>query len=37
MLATILEILFAALILVGVWNREKLIDWEAEHIWKNKK
>lgn len=30
MIATILEILFAALLLFGVWHREKLIAFEDE-------
>ena len=28
MLATVLEIIFAALLLYGVWHREKLIEFE---------
>lgn len=30
MIATVMEILFAALILFGVWHREKLIAFEDE-------
>ena len=30
MIATVMEILFAALILFGVWHREKLISFEDE-------
>ena len=29
MIATLFEIAFAALILIGILNREKLIAWEA--------
>lgn len=30
MIATVMEILFAALLLFGVWHREKLIAFEDE-------
>ena len=29
---TILEIAFAALLLVGIWNREKILKWEAKYL-----
>lgn len=30
MIATVMEILFAALLLLGVWHRERLIELEDE-------
>lgn len=33
MIMTVIEIAFAAMLLIGVWNRERLIAWEEKHIW----
>ena len=34
-MATLFEILFAALLLYLVWNREKLLEWEAKYLWRD--
>lgn len=34
-MATLFEFLFAAFLLYLVWNKEKLLEWEAKYLWRD--